>query len=244
MIFRTKLLAVTGLAAMLFAGAMPSYANDEIEKRAADPNMWAAPGRDNKLTRHSTLSDINTKNVDKLQQVWSQSTGALRGHEGQPVVVEHNGKTMMYFSSGCPNMAQCNILQALDLTDPDNPVQVWNYVKKTDRDESAVPRACCDTVHRGVNYADGKVVYHTLDGFVIALDATTGKEIWVVKHAYPEKGETITGPTLVAENLVDRRLRRRRVRSPRPSHGLRPQDRQGGVELPLDRSRQGRLPDA
>ena len=53
--------------------------------------------------------------------VWEQSTGALRGHEGQPVVVEHNGKPMMYFSSGCPNMAQCNILQALDLTDPDNP---------------------------------------------------------------------------------------------------------------------------
>ncbi len=81
-------------------------------------------------------------------------------------------------------------------------MQVWNYVKKTDRDESAVPRACCDTVHRGVNYAKGKVIYHTLDGFVIALDATTGKEVWVVKHAYPEKGETITGPTLIAENLV------------------------------------------
>ena len=47
-------------------------------------------------------------------------------------------------------MAQCNIVQALDLTDPDNPMQVWNYVKKTDRDESAVPRACCDTVNRGV----------------------------------------------------------------------------------------------
>ena len=81
-------------------------------------------------------------------------------------------------------------------------MQVWNYVKKTDRDESAVPRACCDTVHRGVNYAKGKVIYHTLDGFVIALDASTGKEVWVVKHAYPEKGETITGPTLIAENLV------------------------------------------
>ena len=65
-----------------------------------------------------------------------------------------------------------------------------------------MPRACCDTVHRGVNYAKNKVIYHTLDGFVIALDASTGKEVWVVKHAYPEKGETITGPTLIAENLV------------------------------------------
>jgi PQQ-dependent dehydrogenase (methanol/ethanol family) len=177
-------------------------ASAEIDTRAKNENLWPAPGRDNQLTRHSTLKDINTENVKKLSFAWSQSTGALRGHEGQPVVVEHNGKPMMYFSSGCPNMAQCNILQALDLSDPDNPVQVWNYVKKTDRDESAVPRACCDTVHRGVNYAKGKVIYHTLDGFVIALDATTGAEKWVVKHAYPEHGETITGPTLIAENLV------------------------------------------
>ncbi|MGD9935668.1 MAG: PQQ-binding-like beta-propeller repeat protein, partial [Dehalococcoidia bacterium] len=186
-----------------FSGsAFAASASAEIDERAKNENLWPAPGRDNKLTRHSTLKDINTETIGKLQFAWSQSTGALRGHEGQPVVVEHNGKPMMYFSSGCPNMAQCNILQALDLSDPDNPVQVWNYVKKTDRDESAVPRACCDTVHRGVNYAKGKVIYHTLDGFVIALDATTGAEKWVVKHAYPEHGETITGPTLIAEDLV------------------------------------------
>ncbi len=196
-------LLLAGLVASVFVAAPTMvFANEEIEKNAKNENLWPAPGRDNQLTRHSTLKDINTGNIGKLQEIWSQSTGALRGHEGQPVVVDHGGKPMMYFSSGCPNMAQCNILQALDLSDPDNPVQVWNYVKKTDRDESAVPRACCDTVHRGVNYADGKVIYHTLDGFVIALDATTGKEVWVVKHAYPEKGETITGPTLVAENLV------------------------------------------
>jgi PQQ-dependent dehydrogenase (methanol/ethanol family) len=186
----------------LTSPALSETASEQIDKEVKNPDLWPAPGRDNKLTRHSSLSDINTENVKKLEYVWSQSTGALRGHEGQPVVVMHDGKPMMYFSSGCPNMAQCNIVQALDLTDPDNPVQVWNYVKKTDRDPSAVPRACCDTVHRGVNYAKNKVVYHTLDGFVIALDASTGKEVWVVKHAYPEKGETITGPTLIAENLV------------------------------------------
>ena len=30
----------------------------------------------------------------------------------------------------------------------------------------------------------------------------TGKEVWVVKHAWPEKGETITNAPLIAENLV------------------------------------------
>jgi lanthanide-dependent methanol dehydrogenase len=194
MLLRKTLLVA---AAMIAFGGYAS-ANEEIETRAKDPNQWGAPGRDNKLTRFSELKDINTGNVGKLQMIWSQSSGALRGHEGQPLVVSDvGGKPMMFLISAWPN-----IVQALDLSDPDNPKQVWNYLKQTDRDESAVPRACCDTVNRGLNYVDGKVVFHTLDGFVIVLDAKTGKEIWTVKHAYPEKGETHTGPTLVAEKLV------------------------------------------
>ncbi|MEM9590459.1 MAG: PQQ-dependent dehydrogenase, methanol/ethanol family, partial [Pseudomonadota bacterium] len=168
-----------------------------------DPDQWPAPGRDFGMTRHSTLSDITTENVNKLQMAWAQGTNALRGHEGQPLVIKDvGGKTMLFMISGCPSMANCNVVQGLDLTDPDNPRQVWSYVKKTDRDESAVPRACCDTVNRGGSYADGKFVYGTLDGFVIALDGQTGKEVWVVKYAYPEKGETITPAPLIADDKV------------------------------------------
>jgi len=49
----------------------------------------------------------------------------------------------MFMESGWPN-----IVQALDLSDPDHPQQVWHYTKTAGRDESAVPRACCDTVNR------------------------------------------------------------------------------------------------
>ena len=104
---------------------------------------------------------------------------------------------MMYIFSAWPN-----IVQALDLSDPDNPKEVWNYVKKTDRDELAVPRACCDTVNRGGSYADGKIVYLTLDGWLIALDAKTGKEDWVVKNNYPDKGEDGTPAPLIADGKV------------------------------------------
>ena len=189
---------------MGLAGQASAMNTDEEQlKRMADPDQWPAPGRDFALTRHSTLSDINKDNVNKLQMTWLQGTNALRGHEGQPLVIKDvGGKTMLFMVSGCPSMANCNVVQALDLSDPDNPKQVWSYVKKTDRDESAVPRACCDTVNRGGSYADGKFVYGTLDGFVIALDGQTGKEAWVVKYAYPEKGETITPPPLIADNKV------------------------------------------
>ena len=63
------------------------------------------------------------------------------------------------------------MVQGLDLIDSHNPKQVWNYVNMSDRDESALPSACCDTVNRGGSYVDGKFVFGTLDGFVIALDA-------------------------------------------------------------------------
>ncbi len=179
-------------------GAAMAASDSEQFARFKDPNQWGAPAGDLNQTRYSSLKEINVSNVKGLNMVWAQSSGTLRGHEGQPLVIENvAGKPMMFIESGWPN-----ILQGLDLSDPDHPMQVWNYTKTSGRDESAVPRACCDTVNRGMSYADGKLVFGTLDGFVIALDATTGKELWVVKHAHPDKGETITPAPIIANDKV------------------------------------------
>jgi PQQ-dependent dehydrogenase (methanol/ethanol family) len=189
------ILLAAGLACGTTAFAQGSDA--EEMQNSANPALWPSMGQNLALDRNSKLTQINPKTVNHLQMIWSQSTGALRGHEGQPIVVDVSGKPMMYFISAWPN-----IVQALDLSDPDHPVEVWNYVKKTDRDLSAVPRACCDTVNRGLNYADGKVVFNTLDGYLIALDAMTGKVDWEVKHAYPDQGETATNAPLIAADKV------------------------------------------
>src|SRR5205807_2079130 len=118
------------LAILALGSGCTAALSDEVTDRAKDPDLWAAPGGDQALTRHSRLKDISTANVKGLQMVWSQSSGTLRGHEGQPLV------------------------------------------------------------------------FGTLDGFAIALDARTGKEVWVVKHAYPAKGETITPAPLIADGKV------------------------------------------
>jgi lanthanide-dependent methanol dehydrogenase len=197
--------SVIAPAAILFAaglacgaGSIAQAGTDDWNVEASkNANLWPSVGQNLALQRHSNLSQINTDNVSHLQMAWQQSTGALRGHEGQPIVIDVDGKPMMYFESAWPN-----IVQALDLSDPDNPVEVWNYEKKTDRDVSAVPRACCDTVNRGLNYGDGKIIVNTLDGWLIALDAKTGKEAWTVKRAFPEHGETVTNDPLVAGDKV------------------------------------------
>jgi PQQ-dependent dehydrogenase (methanol/ethanol family) len=179
-------------------GAAMAATDAEQMARFKDGNQWGAPAGNLNQTRYSTLKDINTTNVKDLSMIWAQSSGTLRGHEGQPLVIENvGGKPMMFIESGWPN-----IVQALDLTDPDHPVQVWHYNKTSGRDESAVPRACCDTVNRGMSFAEGHLVFGTLDGYVISLDAATGKEQWVVKHAYPDKGETITPAPIIANDKV------------------------------------------
>ena len=93
---RFGLIAGALAAFVTFASIPPSFsaedsASAEIDQRAKDPNQWPAPGRDNKLTRHSDLKDINTENVKKLEMIWAQSTGALRGAEGQPIVISDVG---------------------------------------------------------------------------------------------------------------------------------------------------------
>ena len=49
--------------------------------------------------RFSELDEIKTDNVANLKAAWTMSTGATRGHEGQPLVI---GDTM-YFESAYPN---------------------------------------------------------------------------------------------------------------------------------------------
>jgi lanthanide-dependent methanol dehydrogenase len=81
--FRNCSVFAGGLVAALVMLSGPAAAADtasaEIDKRAEDPNQWPAPGRDNKLNRHSKLGDINTENVNKLEMIWSQSMNSLRG---------------------------------------------------------------------------------------------------------------------------------------------------------------------
>ena len=68
------------------------------------------------------------------------------------------------------------------------------------QDDRAVPVACCDLVHRGVNYVEGRILMTTLDGHVIALDAESGEELWNVRNADPLRGETMTMAGLVVKD--------------------------------------------
>ena len=128
-------------------------------------------GRDYSLQRFSPLKQITTSNVGELRPVWSFSTGTLRGHEGNALVVGN----VMYVHTSFPN-----IVYALDLAKAGAP-QIWKHVPNQSPD--AIPIACCDLVNRGLAYhPSGKIFIQLLQGELLALDAKTGKELWKVKH--------------------------------------------------------------
>jgi len=152
--------------------------------------QWVMPSKDYAATRYSALEQITVGNAHSLHPVWTFSTGVLGGHEGQPLVV---GDTM-YVVTPWPN-----VLYAFDLTTEGYPLR-WKY--RPDVSSNAIGVSCCDVVNRGAFYADGKIVYNLLDGHTVAVDASSGRELWKTQIADVGDGETTTMAPLVVKDRV------------------------------------------
>ena len=174
--------------AWLLASPVASWANADLEKMIANPNNWAMQAGDEYNQRYSKLSQINAKNVGKMQVAWMFSTGVLRGHEGSPLVM--NGT--MYLHTPFPNK-----VFALDL---DTQKIKWRYEPK--QDAAVIPQMCCDTVNRGLAYAENKIFLQQADSTLVALDANTGKVIWSVKNGDPKVGAVNTNAPHVFKDKV------------------------------------------
>ncbi|WP_255720117.1 methanol/ethanol family PQQ-dependent dehydrogenase [Oryzibacter oryziterrae] len=173
-----------------FLALCPALANDSLMGRIKDPDQWATPLGDYAGTRYSKLAEINRDTVRQLTPAWSFSTGVLRGHEGGPLVVGG----VMYISTPFPN-----VVYALDL-DHDGAI-LWKY--QPVQDTKAIEVMCCDTVHRGVSYAEGMIFFQQADMTVVALDAKTGDVRWTVRNGDVNLGETGTSAVLpVKDKLI------------------------------------------
>ncbi len=185
-------LVATSVAALLAAPGI-SQANAEVEALAKDTKNWATWGGDYYGTRYSNLTEINKDTAKNLQPVWTFSTGALRGHEGGPLVVGG----LIYIHTGYPHK-----VYALN---QDTQSVVWEYQYAADAgtDQTQVIGVmCCDVVNRGLAYGDGKIFLAQGDATLIALDAKTGKQVWKAKNGDTKKGETNTNAPLVVKDKV------------------------------------------
>ncbi len=163
---------------------------DDARLRAAhlDEANWLSHGRGDAEQRMSPLAQIDADNVGQLGLAWSLDLGTNRGVEATPIVVDG-----VLFATG-----PWSVVYAIDAR---TGRLIWRH-------DPLVPRrygrlACCDVVNRGVAVYRGKVLFGTLDGRLVALDAATGAKLWEVLTVDPAQPYTITGaPRVVVGKVI------------------------------------------
>jgi PQQ-dependent dehydrogenase (methanol/ethanol family) len=183
---QTSVGLVGSVVAMVLSAS--AWANGDVEKNIANEKNWAMQAGDMANQRYSRLSQVNKGNVDKLRVAWTFSTGVLRGHEGSPLVVDG----VMFLHSPFPNK-----VFAIDL---DTQKILWKYEPK--QDSAVIPQMCCDTVNRGVAYAENKVILQQADSTLVALNAKSGKVEWSVKNGDPKLGAVNTNAPHIFKDKV------------------------------------------
>ncbi len=137
--------------------------------------------------RHSPLTGINAKNINRLVPAWSMSFGGekQRGQQSQPLI--HNGKMFV--------TASYSRIFALDSK---TGKKLWKYEHRLP--EGIMP--CCDVINRGAALYGNLVIFGTLDAKLVALDQDTGKVVWRETIDDYSAGYSYTAAPLIAEGLL------------------------------------------
>jgi lanthanide-dependent methanol dehydrogenase len=172
------------------SGSVSGTLSASNQAQAQDPGNWTMAPGDYANTRFSRLNEITAGNVSRMKVAWTFSTGMVAGHEAAPLII---GSTM-YLVTPFPN-----IVYALDLTQPGAPLK-WKYDPAPLGAAKGV--ACCDVVSRGAAYWNDSIIFNTLDGRTISLDAGTGARRWETQLGDINRGETITMAPMVVRDKV------------------------------------------
>ena len=183
---KRTLLSLLVMAATAHVGAQ-GVTDAMIANDAATPENVVSWGLGTQGQRHSPLTGVNAKNINKLVPVWSMSFGGekQRGQQSQPLV--NNGKMFVTAS-----------YSRIYAVDSKTGKKLWKYEHRLP--EGIMP--CCDVINRGAALYDNLVIFGTLDAQLVALDQNTGKVVWREKIDDYSAGYSYTAAPLIAEGLL------------------------------------------
>ena len=160
------LLLPMALAASVLSGCSKP-ANPIEDMMVANPDEWPSWGRTGNEAHYSPLDEIDTGNVADLKLAWHFDLEP--GYSAStPLMAE--GK--VFLTTGHSH------IRALDAV---TGKQLWEYDGGIR--ERATSSMGLGWGSKGIAYAGGRVFLVTTDGYVVALDASTGKEAWKVQDA-------------------------------------------------------------
>jgi alcohol dehydrogenase (cytochrome c) len=181
-----RTLPVVCVAVAALVGSLHAQVTwDRLLKADGEPQNWLTHSGTMRSQRYSTLADITRDNVTNLELKWVFQARSFEKFEATPLVVDG----VMY------TVQPPNDIVALDAA---TGRVFWTYSYTP----SALARVCCGRVNRGVAIAGDTLFMGTIDARLIAVDAKSGKPLWVREVARPEQGYALTHAPLVVKDKV------------------------------------------
>lgn len=195
----TRVLCASLLAAIIAVGSGTAIAQnpenppaevtgERVANARKEPQNWLTYFGAHDAWRFSSLNQINASNVKNLTPVWAFQTGKVEGGlNATPIVVDG----IMYL------IASENRVFALNAETGE---RLWTFNYRVPRDFFSP----YGKFNRGLAVGYGLVFFGTMDNYLVALDAKTGKEAWKVQVDDVKKcGCNINGaPILVKDKVV------------------------------------------
>ena len=182
---RRTLLAVI-VSGLVFEGLHAQVSFDRLREVTREPQNWLTYSGSYFSQRYSLLSQITPDNVGDLEQKWVYQTNVFGPWQATPLVVDG----VMYVTQ------RPNDIVALDAR---TGRAFWIYSYPT----SPRQRSCCRSNNRGVAILGDKLFMATLDAHVVAIDATTGGELWNVEVADMDLAYALTlAPLAIKDKVV------------------------------------------
>src|SRR5262245_1767998 len=179
---RPMLLTVALLNGVVTLPAQAQQGPTQTELNAAASNAvdWLLTNHDYGGQRFVDATEITRDNAGSLRAVCVYQAADLRPFHTNPLV--YHG--VMYLTT-----SQATI--ALDAT---TCRAQWRHVWRPKAKENW-------SQNRGVALKDGILIRGTSDGYLLALEASTGRLLWERAAADADKGETFTMPPVIFEDL-------------------------------------------
>jgi len=176
--------AATTVARPMSANLMP-ITQPMLDNAAKDSKNWLHANGNYDNSRYYPGKQITSENVKSLKPAFVFQTAVLESMETAPIV--DNG--VMFLTTSF------NHVYAIDAATGE---EYWHYKHKL----GPIVTVCCGNNNRGVAISEGKLYMGTIDAKLVALDAKTGKLLWEVQIADPDKGYSETMAPAVVDGKV------------------------------------------
>ena len=166
---------MVALAVSLGIGALTTTteAGDNVE--------WTSYNGNLRSDRFSPLTTITPKNAADLREVCETTLGDEGAFQPGPLMIGDTLYVTTTHTVVAVSAINCSVR--------------WRYVYHA-AEEEPFP------ANRGVAYMDGKLYRGTGDGWLLALDAGSGKELWRTKIADPKIVEFVSAAPIAWDGLV------------------------------------------